>query len=134
MKDGRIRYFLLHLTNHDEGRDLMKECMWQVCPQDGFYASKADDPRQSVLVQSEPELTPLRDWVRERLSDGPKHWESLMQELREEMWLEKHLNEVVYEMHSDRDIAGENFSGRFARTNNPVLRLLPKQPTQKMLF
>lgn len=84
MKDGRIRYFLLHLTNHDEGRDLMKECMWQVCPQGGFCASKADDPRQSVLVQSEPELTPLRRWVRERLSDGPEYWETRMQEFWEE--------------------------------------------------
>jgi three-Cys-motif partner protein len=134
MNHGRIRYLLLHLTNHDEGRDWMKECMWQVCPQGGFYASKADDPRQAVLVKPEPDLTPLCGWVRERLSAGPKHWETLMQELREEMWLEKHLNDVIYDMRRDRDIAAENFSDRFARRNNPLLRLVPKQPKQLTLF
>ncbi len=29
---NRIRYFLLHLTNHDAGRDLMKECIWAGWP------------------------------------------------------------------------------------------------------
>jgi three-Cys-motif partner protein len=35
------RYLLLHLTNHDEGRVLMKDCMWSVCPEGGYYARKA---------------------------------------------------------------------------------------------
>ncbi len=48
---GRIRYFLLHLTKSDAGRDLMKECIWMSCPQGGFYASRADNPRQVVLVE-----------------------------------------------------------------------------------
>ena len=35
------RYMLLHLTNHDEGRDLMKECAWKVCPDGSFWFARA---------------------------------------------------------------------------------------------
>jgi three-Cys-motif partner protein len=37
--NGRIRYFLLHLTKSDAGRDLMKECIWMACPDGGYYVS-----------------------------------------------------------------------------------------------
>src|SRR5262249_33242321 len=50
LDNGRVRYFLLHLTNHDAGRDRMKDSMWKACPDGGFYASKADNPRQQTLV------------------------------------------------------------------------------------
>jgi three-Cys-motif partner protein len=86
---GRIRYFLLHLTNHDAGRDLMKECIWKACPDGGYHASKSDNPRQRLLIQPEPDLRPLREWVREKLSAGPKRWQDLTEVLREELWLPK---------------------------------------------
>jgi three-Cys-motif partner protein len=50
LDNHRVRYFLLHLTKHPDGRDLMKECMWKVCPGGGFYASKSEDPRQVILL------------------------------------------------------------------------------------
>jgi hypothetical protein len=129
MDNGRIRYFLLHLTNHDAGRDLMKECIWKACPQGGFYASKWDDPKQMVLVERQPNLKPLYEWVRQRLSSGPKRWQQLAEDLREELWLQKHLNTVIHEMRNEGDIAAEAFQGKFAQTNDPLLRVRPKQMT-----
>lgn len=35
--NNATRYLLLHLTNHDAGRDLMKDCMWSASPEGGFY-------------------------------------------------------------------------------------------------
>jgi three-Cys-motif partner protein len=125
LDNGRIRYFLLHLTKHDAGRDLMKECMWKACPQSGYYASKSDNPRQQYLIQPEPDLRPLCGWVRDKLTPGPKKWQDLTEELRERIWLPKHLNEVVREMRKNREIAAEGYAGPFAPKNNPLLLISP---------
>jgi three-Cys-motif partner protein len=130
LDNGRVRYFLLHLTNHPEGRDLMKECMWKACPDGGFYASKSDSPRQVILLQPEPDFRPLHDWAVERLSAGQKHWQTLTNELREELWLDKHLKEVLRDMKKTGKLKCE---GRFAQTQNPLLRLTP-QAAVKPLF
>ena len=61
------RYMLLHLTNHDDGRDLMKDAIWKVAPDGGYYARKSVDIAQQLLIEPEPDLAPLRDWVRHRL-------------------------------------------------------------------
>jgi three-Cys-motif partner protein len=37
------RYVLLHLTNSDDGRDLMKECAWSVSPAGGFMVRRELD-------------------------------------------------------------------------------------------
>ena len=124
MRDnGRIRYFLLHLTKHDAGRDLMKECIWKACPDGGYYASKSDNPRQQLLIQLEPDFGPLRDWTIERLKVGPKYWQDLTKELREELWLTKHLNDVIRTMRKDKEIVADGYTGSFAPKNNPLLHL-----------
>lgn len=133
LDNGRIRYFLLHLTKHDAGRDLMKECIWKACPDGGFYASKTDNPRQQLLIQPEPNLKPLREWVTERLAAAPKLWQDLTKELREELWLGKHLNEVIREMRKSGDIEADGFTGKFAQTNNPRLHVSAR-PKEVGLF
>ena len=127
LDNGRIRYFLLHLTKHDAGRDLMKECVWKACPQGGYYASKSDDPRQRYLIEPEPDLRPLRGWVTDRLTAGPKKWQELTEELREKIWLPKHLNEVIRTMRKSGEIVADGFSGMFAPKNNPRLRIRPRE-------
>jgi three-Cys-motif partner protein len=123
LDNDRVRYFLLHLTKHDAGRDLMKECMWKACPDGGFYASKSDNPSQVVLIQPEPDLKPLRGWVTDRLKAGSKRWQQLTEELREELWMGKHLNEVVRDMRRAGEIVGSEYTGQFALTNDPLLSL-----------
>ena len=61
------RYVLLHLTNSDDGRDLMKECAWSVSPAGGFMVRRSDNPDQQFLIKPEPDLRPLRDWILNRL-------------------------------------------------------------------
>ena len=52
------RYILLHLTNHDKGRDLIKDCIWSIIPEGGFEVLKSEDPRQLMLIEREPDLHP----------------------------------------------------------------------------
>lgn len=84
-KSKRTGHFLLHLTNHPAGRDLMKESVWKVCPEGGFYARRTDNPKQQILITPEPDFRPLEDWLREKLASGPKYWKALDDELREEL-------------------------------------------------
>jgi three-Cys-motif partner protein len=123
LDNQRVRYFLLHLTKHPDGRDLMKECMWKVCPGGGFYASKSEDPRQAILLQPEPDFRPLHHWVVEHVSAGPKRWQTLTTEVREELWLGKHLNSVIKAMKKNDEIVADEYTGQFAQTNNPRLSL-----------
>ena len=50
------RYVLLHLTNSDRGRDLMKECAWSVSPAGEFLVCRSDNPDQQFLIEPEPDL------------------------------------------------------------------------------
>jgi hypothetical protein len=117
------RYFLLHLTNHDAGRDLMKNCVWKVCPEGGYLVRKADDPAQEVLIKPNPDLAPLRAWVIGKLSERAQKWKTLTDAVRSEVWRESHLNQVVRELRKEGKIEGEAYSGRFAVKHNPLLRV-----------
>lgn len=129
LDNGRVRYFLLHLTRSDAGRDLMKECIWQACPDGGYYASKSDNPQQRILIEPEPNLEPLRQWVLERLAASPKRWQALSGDLREELWLEKQLNAQIRSLRNAGDVEADSYVGPFARTNDPLLRLRVRQPS-----
>ena len=113
------RYVLLHLTNHDAGRDLMKECMWRVAPVGDFEIRQCDDPKQPLLITPEPDLAPLREWLLDRLSNRPYGKDELHRELRAAPWLVKHLNEVVRVLRGHGQI--DQSSGVISLTASPRL-------------
>lgn len=118
------RYMLLHLTNHDAGRDQMKDCMWRVSPAGGaFIARASEDPKQQFLIDPEPDLAPLRQWVLTQLRDGPRRWHDLIEDVRAEIWREKHLNDVIGQLRREGKIASHG-TGRFAKKNNPELYIV----------
>jgi hypothetical protein len=118
------RYVLLHLTNSDDGRDLMKECAWSVSPGGEFLVRRSDNPDQQFLIKPEPDLQPLRDWVLSRLSRRPERWQDLHSAIRGEWWLNKHVNVVVQALKKEGTITADPVPGRrFGAASNPVLRL-----------
>jgi hypothetical protein len=122
--DNRVtRYLLLHLTNHDDGRDLMKDCMWKVCPDGGFYARKSENISQEYLILPTADLRPLRNKVLELLSGHPYRWHELSDWLRSEVWRPPHLTKVLRELRAEKKIAAEKFDGRFGAKSDPLLRL-----------
>ncbi len=122
-KNNATRYMLLHLTNHDAGRDRMKDCMWKVSPIEGYVARASEDPGQQFLISPEPDLEPLRQWVLDRLVERPRRWQDLIDEVRAEMWRDTHLNDVIRELRRGKVIEGHG-RGYFAPKNNPELRLV----------
>ena len=117
------RYLLLHLTNHDQGRDLMKDCIWKVAPDGGFSVRRSTDPRQSLLIEPNPDMTPLREWLLSRLRNRPYRWCELEAAIRKELWLSTHLKELVRELRKHGTILADSYSGRFRFNANPRLRL-----------
>ena len=118
------RYVLLHLTNSDDGRDLMKECAWSVSPAGEFMVRRSDNPDQQFLIKPEADLRPLRDWIIGRLSRRPERWQDLHAAVRPEWWLPKHVNEVVRDLKKDGTITADAVPGRkFGAAANPLLRL-----------
>jgi three-Cys-motif partner protein len=118
--NGATRYLLLHLTNHDDGRDLMKDCVWRISPAGGFYVRKSDDPTQQFLITPEPNLTPLREWVLKKLALGPARWQSLLSDLRGEIWRAPHLRIVLRELRNEGLLQSE---GKFTPSADPILRI-----------
>jgi three-Cys-motif partner protein len=121
--NGNTRYLLAHFTNSDDGRDLMKDCVWKVCPDGGYYVRKWDDVSQGTLIKPQPDLEPVRSWVLARLHQGPKRWDTLESDLRSEIWRTTHLNQVIRALRQEGLIVAEDYPGRFGRPANPMLRL-----------
>src|SRR5262249_30627755 len=118
--NGVTRYILVHFSNHDEGRILMKDCMWKSCPDGGFYARKWDNPRQQLLIAREPDLTFLEEWIIAHLTTGPKKWRDLSEKLLAEIWLDKHLAIVLEELKNNNRIRAFDYKGRFSAGSNPT--------------
>ena len=111
MKSGgnAVRYLLLHLTNHDKGRELMKACIWKVAPDGGFEVVQRNDPRQQLLITPTPDLEPLKKWLIERLKRGPCTRGELKEAMISTLWLPTHLTEVVRQLSAEHEI--EDHSG-----------------------
>ncbi|MFA5240725.1 MAG: three-Cys-motif partner protein TcmP [Phycisphaerae bacterium] len=119
--DNQItRYFLLHLSDHEAGRDLMKEVIWKCCPDGGYYARKRDDPNQQYLITPEPDLRPLENWLISKLREKRYTWVELQELLREEIWLNKHLWYIIGKLIKEKRLSPINYEGRFSQKANPT--------------
>jgi three-Cys-motif partner protein len=120
--NGATRYLLLHLSDHEAGRDWMKDCMWEVCPDGGFYARKTTNRAQQVLIEREPDLRPLQAWVLDRLGEGPKRWQELQDAVRPEVWRVPQLNGMVRDLRKAGTITASDYR-KFVPAANPLLSL-----------
>lgn len=130
--NNKTRYFLMHLTNNDNGRELMKDCIWKVCPEGGYFASKRDAIGQEFLFQLKPDFKPLKEWVVSQLSGGAKRWSSLSESLHDELWRQTHLNQILKEMKQEEVIRLTDPKDKFTRKSDPLLELSSNVDQQEM--
>ena len=121
--NNKTRYFLVHLTDHEAGRDLMKEVVWKCCPENGYYVRKTDNPNQQYLIKPEPDLKPLTSWLVDKLREKCYTWNELKEVLREKIWLPKHLWQVIRDLKSRNQIVAGDYVGRFSQKSNPSFQL-----------
>lgn len=117
------RYVLAHFTNHEAGRDLIKDCMWAVSPGGGFYARRSDNPKQTMLIEPKPSLAPLDQWLTKQLRRGPLLWSVLSQRLRSELWRHVHLSQIIRKRRDEGTITASDYGHRFSEKADPLLSL-----------
>jgi hypothetical protein len=122
--DNKVtRYVLAHFTNHAAGRDLMKDCMWAVCPDGGFYARRSDNPNQTLLIEVKPNLAPLDNWLMQQLEEGAIRWSALSERVRSELCRQAHLSELIRKRRREGSIVASKFTGRFSEKADPFLAI-----------
>jgi len=131
-RNGAIRYHLVHLTNHDAGRDLMKKCIWEACPVGGYYVRRAEGSSRHFAITREPDLVPLREWVLAKLDSRKRRWWDLLEDIRPEIWQECQVNRLIYSMHRRGIIRADRYDGNFGPKANPRLYLSHSRPNEPM--
>ena len=122
--NNRTRYILVHYTNHPAGRDLMKDCVWKVCPDGDFSARKMDNSDQLLLFSEGPDLDSLKEWVCEQLRERPHRWQEFHELIRPLIWQKSHVNKIISNLRKDKVITASKYEGRFTIKANPLLSLV----------
>ena len=125
MVTGRTatRYLLVHFTNSDDGRDLMKSCQWSLFPDGDFRVRSTSDPWQPLLFELEANMAPVREWALAKLKERPTRWSELHAAVRAEDWLETHVNEVVKQLKKEGRIAADPVPEGRKRARSRSLRI-----------
>lgn len=118
--NGVIRYFLLHLTNHDEGRALIKRVFWKCCPDGDWKIIKSESPGQMKLFGAEQNANEIENWLLMELKGGSCKWKELEQKLLVSIWLPKHLWTVIKSLKKADKIS---IIGKAYQKENPTICL-----------
>ena len=116
-----LKYVLLHATNHPKGRELMKESMWAVVPDGSFKAFERDSPDQFVLIEPEPSFEPLKDLLWNNFVGRQVYMEEIYDWLLRELYLKKHIHQVLKEYRNQGVVDFSNYEGRFSFNKNPLV-------------
>ncbi len=105
-----IKYVLIHATNHPKGRELMHEAVWKICPTGGFKVRINDNPDQEYLIEPEPDLEPLKNWLWDRYRNKTVAMHEIYSDRHDPLngtfYLKKHLHEVIKELSQKGEITG----------------------------
>ena len=116
-----LKYVLLHASNHPRGRELMKESMWAVVPDGSFTAFERNTPNQLVFIEPEPSLEPLKELLWSNFAGQQVYMEEIYDWLLRELYLEKHIHQVLREYRNQKIVNFSNYEGRFAFSSNPLV-------------
>lgn len=115
-----LKYVLLHASNHPRGRELMKESMWAVVPDGSFTAFERDSPDQYVLIEPDPSLELLKDLLWKNFVGQQVYMEEIYEWLLQELYLKKHVHEVLRKYKNQKFVEFSNYEGNFAFGKNPL--------------
>lgn len=114
------RYYLLHLTDNDKGRELIKNVFWKCCPDGDWEIKKTDSIDQLRLFQKQTDVNELQNWLLKELGTGGKRLDVLEKSILAEIWLPKHLWQIIKEMSEDKRI---RIIGPKTKKANPLIAL-----------
>ena len=121
-ENNMTKYMLVHYTNHNKGRDLMKRCFWNVFPDGDFRARQMDNPDQQLLFSKAPDFRPLEGWICEKLAKRPYRLKKLHELIRPQYWLETHVNKTIRVLEENDDVIASD-GRKIILKSNPLLSL-----------
>lgn len=116
-----LKYVLFHATNHKSGRQLMKQAIWSVTPDGSFTAYERNSPYQPVLIQLQPDLRPLEDALWKQFAGQQCRMEEIYNWLLDDVFLEKHLRQLLRSYRKQDIIQASGYTGKFAFDKNPLI-------------
>ena len=119
--NGSIRYFLLHLTDHDEGRALIKNVFWKCCPDGDWKIIKSESPGQMMLFGAKQNYSEIENWLLKELESGPVKWEELVRRVLTQIWRSKDLWTVIKSLKKTDKIS---IIGKAYQKYNPTISLM----------
>jgi three-Cys-motif partner protein len=126
--NGTLKYVLIHASNHEKGRKLMKGAMWSITPDGSFTASERYSPHQYVLLTPTPDLKPLEESLWNSFAGKKVSMDELYSWLVNEIYNESHLNDVLRDYRKKGIITASGYTGRFAFSHNPIITFPPSRP------
>lgn len=97
-RTGGTKYYLVHATNHDRGRDVMKEAMWRVTPDGSFSVHQSTDLDQMSLVQLDADIAALKRDLRKRFAGQTIAYPVLLDWCGNSHWLPKHMHDTLRQL------------------------------------
>lgn len=121
-ENNTLKYVLIHATNHEKGRELMKEAMWAVTPGGTFVAHERRSPNQLVLMVPKPDLGPLEEALVSTFGGQEVRMRDLYTWLTDQVYLQKHLHQVLRNLRDQGRVTFHDYEGRFGFKKNPLVR------------
>lgn len=120
---NELKYSLIHATNHKEGRELIKDCLWKVTPDGSFTIYQKKDPKQKLLIQPEPNLNILIDHIKNDFKGKKLRFSQIQDWILESDWRLTHVRTILSKLKDDKLISASDFSGRlyFNEKTNPLI-------------
>lgn len=127
-ENNALKYVLIHATNNKRGRELMKEAIWNIKPDGSFTAYERHRPEQLILIQPEPNLSPLEDRIWEDFAGEKVYANQLHEWIVGEIFRKTHLHKILRSYRNQKIIEAREYEGRFAFKHNPLFCFPKKRP------
>ncbi len=127
-KNNALKYVLIHATNNQKGRELMKDSIWRITPDGSFTAFERNRPEQLILIQLEPNLSPLENNLWVNFAGREVYMEELYAWLVGELYCKSHLHQLLRSLRNKKVIEAREYQGRFAFNKNPQIIFPPTRP------
>ena len=124
-ENNSLKYVLIHATNHERGKELMKHVIWTVAPDGTFSAHERDDPNQLVLIVPKPDLRKFQENLRTTFAGKKIQMSTLYKWLLPQVYLPQHLHQVLRGLRDDGFVQFNNYEGRFAFKKDPIVVFAP---------
>lgn len=123
-----LKYVLFHASNHQRGRELMKEALWSLTPDGSFTAFERDNPGQGILIEPEPDLRPLESRLWDDFVGQQVRVNQVYKWLIGGPYLKKHLHKLLRDYRARDIVRFSDYGDRFAFGHNPLISFPAERP------